>query len=74
MDGRERSNFILYFAGNLMSLFGSAIYTFAIGLYVLKTTNSGISFAATLVMGTLPVILFNPFAGALADKFDKKRS
>lgn len=70
----EKKNLWLFFAGNLMSLFGSAIYTFALGLYVLKLTGSGLSFAMNLVMGILPVILINPFAGVIADRFDKKRT
>lgn len=43
------------------------------GLYVLKVTGSAMSFAATLVSGTLPRIILAPFAGALADKLDRKK-
>ncbi len=74
MNKIEKKNFALYFMGTFMSLFGSSIYTFALGLYVLKTTGSGLSFATTLIMGILPIILINPFAGVIADKFDKGRT
>lgn len=74
MNKIEKKNFILYVSGTFMSLFGSAIYTFALGLYVLKTTGSGLSFAVTLISGILPIILINPFAGVIADKFDKGRT
>ena len=74
MNKIEKKNVILYFMGTLMSLFGSSIYTFALGLYVLKTTGSGLSFAMTLISGILPIILINPFAGVIADTFDKGRT
>lgn len=70
---KEFVNIIFFFIGKLVSLFGSSIYTFAIGLYTLKITGSGLTFATTLVLGTLPAILINPFAGVLADRIDKKK-
>lgn len=63
----------LMLMGKLVSLLGSFIYSFAIGLYVLKVTGSAMSFAATLIFGTLPRIILAPFAGALADKLDRKK-
>lgn len=69
---RETSNLLLFSTGKLISIFGSSIYTFAIGLYVLKITGSGLSFAASMVFGLVPALILNPFAGVIADKFDKK--
>lgn len=68
----ELMNFLLYSLGLLVSLFGTNIYTFTIGLYVLKVTGSGLSFATTLVLSIIPVIIINPIAGVLADKFNRK--
>lgn len=70
---RENSNLILFLTGKSISLFGSSIYAFVIGLYLLKTTGSGLSFALNLALYTLPVVLFNPLAGVMADKLDKKK-
>lgn len=50
----------------------SSVYTFAVGLYVLKMTGSGISFAITLSLQIVPTVLIGPVAGVLADKFNKK--
>ena len=47
-------NIILMMIGKMTSLLGAGIYTFAMGLYVLKTTGSGMGFATTLVCGSLP--------------------
>lgn len=70
---KQFKNMALYLSGQLISLFGSAIYSFAISLYILKTTGSGLSFAISLVLGTLPRVIFGPVAGVLADKVDRKR-
>ena len=66
-------NLGLFIIGKLISVFGSAIYTFAIGLYVLKQTGSGFSFALTLFVGFIPTIIFSPVAGYMSDRFDKKK-
>jgi hypothetical protein len=58
--------------GKFISIFGTTIFTFAIGLYVLKLTGSGLSFAATLIMSIIPKVTIYPFAGVLADRLDKK--
>ena len=56
-----------------VSIFGSSIYSFALGLYVLQITGSALNFAITLILGTIPMIVMNPFAGVIADKVDKKK-
>jgi MFS family permease len=71
-NNRELRNILLFFTGKSISVFGSAIYTFAMSLYVLKATGSGLSFAGTLILGIVPAIILNPIAGAIADKYNKK--
>jgi MFS family permease len=72
MGKRELSNLILFSLGKLVSLFGTFIYAFAIGLYVLELTGSGLSFATTLFFSTIPMVIINPIAGVLADRLNKK--
>ncbi len=72
MHTKENKNIILFTLGSSVSQLGSVIYTFAIGLYVLDLTGSGLQFATTLVIGFLPTILIHPFAGAIADRINKK--
>ncbi|MGM0602410.1 MAG: MFS transporter [Bacillota bacterium] len=69
---RENNNLILFLSGKSISLFGSSIYAFVIGLYLLKSTGSGFTFAVNLVLYTLPAVIINPFAGVLADRLNKK--
>lgn len=68
----ERFNFVMFLTGRSISVLMSSVYTFAVGLYVLKMTGSGLSFAVTLSLQIIPTVLIGPFAGVLADKFDKK--
>ncbi len=69
---REQINLFLFLSGKFISVFGSAIYAFAVGLYLLKTTGSGLTFATNIVLYTLPMVLLNPFAGVIADRINKK--
>lgn len=68
----ELLNFTMYLSGRTVSVLFSSVYTFAVGLYVLKMTGSGLSFAITLSLQILPTVLLGPFAGVLADKLSKK--
>lgn len=71
-NNKELANMFLFSIASCISLFGTSVYNFAIGLYVLKMTGSGLTFAITLALGILSTVLINPFAGVLADRLDKK--
>ncbi|MGN4423569.1 MFS transporter [Bacillus cereus group sp. MYBK30-1] len=65
-------NIILMMIGKMTSLLGAGIYTFAMGLYVLKTTGSGMGFATTLICGSIPRMVCGPIAGAVADRVNRR--
>ncbi|EJP95830.1 MFS transporter [Bacillus cereus] len=65
-------NIILMMIGKMTSLLGAGIYTFAMGLYVLKTTGSGMGFATTLICGSIPRMICGPIAGAVADRVNRR--
>ncbi|PFZ04427.1 MFS transporter [Bacillus pseudomycoides] len=65
-------NIILMMIGKMTSLLGAGIYTFAMGLYVLKTTGSGVGFATTLICGSIPRVVCGPIAGAIADRVNRR--
>ncbi|MTI94391.1 MAG: MFS transporter [Firmicutes bacterium] len=71
-ERRAQANMALMLAGKLVSTFGTLIYNFAIGLYVLQVTGSGMSFATTLLLSVLPRIIIGPFAGVIADRLPRK--
>jgi len=72
-QNKELLNISLFSIATCISLLGTSAYNFAISLYVLKITESGLSFASTLVLGVLSIIIVTPFTGVLADKLNKKR-
>ncbi|MGI8277927.1 MFS transporter [Bacillus mycoides] len=65
-------NIMLMMIGKMTSLLGAGIYTFAMGLYVLKTTGSGMGFATTLICGSIPRMICGPIAGAVADRVNRR--
>ncbi|MBN2827329.1 MAG: MFS transporter, partial [Tissierellales bacterium] len=72
MIERERNNLYLFTFGKAISILGSTIYTFAIGLYVLKMTGSALNYATTLILSVVPMIVISPIAGVIADRIPKK--
>ncbi|MFU7515029.1 MFS transporter [Clostridium sp. HCS.1] len=73
IKNKESQNSILFYLVSLISIFGTAIYTFAMSLYVLKVTGSSLSFSSTLILSILPIVFLNPFVGVIVDKYNKKK-
>ncbi|MEM7127279.1 MAG: MFS transporter [Chloroflexota bacterium] len=65
--------FFVIWVGQLVSLIGSELTTFALGIWVFQTTGSITAFALIALFATLPSLLIAPVAGALVDRFDKRK-
>jgi hypothetical protein len=59
--------------GQTVSLLGSSMSGFALGVWVFLETGSAISFALTLLLNMLPKALLGPVAGVWADRHDRRR-
>ena len=68
---RNRS-FVLLFSGKVISLLGDQIYLIALSWFVLSATHSPLAAGLLLMSGVLPFILTGPFAGVLADWFERR--
>ncbi len=73
-------NFTILWQGQLISDFGNTAFGVALGFWVLASTTSAQYPAGnTALMGiieacfALPAVFLGPMAGALADRFDRKR-
>lgn len=66
--------FLLVWAGQLVSGVGSGFTSFALGVWVYRATGSVTGYALILLAATLPTILLLPFAGALVDRWDRRRT
>lgn len=64
---------MLFCIGKFISVFGTATYTFATGIYILKLTGSALGFATNLILSTIPMLIISPFAGVMADRLNKKK-
>lgn len=73
VEKSEKLNIILYLVSKTTSMLGTNIYNFALSLYILKLTGSGVSFAINVLIGTLPRIVLGPFAGIIADRVNRKK-
>ncbi|AXB42496.1 MFS transporter [Amycolatopsis albispora] len=65
--------FNLIWAGQGVSLIGSAMTTFGIGVWVFLDTGSPTYFATLVLAASLPALLVLPIAGALVDRWDRRR-
>ena len=66
-------NYRLYFAGQVVSLSGTWMQGVAQAWLVLDLTGSGTALGLVSSLQFLPVLLFGPMGGVLADRFDKRR-
>ncbi|MBA3413924.1 MAG: MFS transporter, partial [Chloroflexia bacterium] len=66
-------NYRLYVLGQGISLSGTWMQTIAQGLLVLRLTGSGTALGIVVALQTLPILLFGPWGGVIADRFPKRR-
>jgi MFS family permease len=69
----EMRTFILIWSGQLVSLLGSGLTSFGLGVWVYQQTGSATKFALIALFSTLPGIIAAPFAGAISDRWDRRR-
>lgn len=65
--------FAALWLGQFVSFFGSNLTSFAVGVWVYRTTGSATSYALISFATLLPAILVSPLAGVLADRLDRRR-
>lgn len=67
------STFLLVSLGQLISVIGTGLSTFALGVWVYQQTGVVSDFAMMSALGILPGILVLPIAGAAADRWDRRK-
>ncbi len=58
--------------GQVLSLLGSGLTSFALGVWTYKTTGDVTQYALVMLAATLPGILLGPVAGALVDRWNRR--
>lgn len=64
--------FLLIWFGQVISLIGSGLTGFALGVWVYQSTGSATQFSLIYLFTGLPAILVAPIAGAIADRWDRR--
>ncbi|WP_026102647.1 MFS transporter [Pleurocapsa sp. PCC 7319] len=64
--------FLIVWFGQLISLFGSQLTSFALGVWVYQNTGSVTQFSLISFFTMLPGLVISPLAGALVDRCDRR--
>ena len=64
--------FLLLWGASLISTSGSGMSSFALGIFMYQKTGMSTMTGLIILAGFLPGLLFSPFAGALADRHDRR--
>jgi len=67
-----RTFFVIWF-GQLVSTIGSGLTGFALGVWIYQDTGSTTLFAINMLAYAIPTLVMSPFAGALVDRYDRRR-
>ncbi len=78
MKNRRRNrlryrHFLLLWLGQFASNFGTALTSFAVGVWVYQQTGSTTKLSFTLFSATLPAVLSAPLIGSLIDRYDRRQ-
>src|SRR5262245_25451362 len=64
--------FTIIWFGQVISLIGTALFSFAIGIWLYQQTGLATTFTNMIFFSNLPRIALSPFAGALVDRWNRK--
>lgn len=64
--------FLLIWLGQIFSVFGSGLSSFALGVWIYAQTGRATPFALTVLFGSVPRLLVMPLAGSLADRWNRR--
>ena len=65
--------FSVLWIGQLVSWLGSGLTGFALPVWIYQKTGSAEAFGLLFFAATVPAVLMSPFAGALVDRWDRKK-
>ncbi len=69
----KNKNFTLLMMGILISNKGNILQQFALSLYVLQKTGSGVLFASVVSIAIIPQLVLGPFIGVFIDRWNRKK-
>lgn len=64
---------VVFLGSQILSLLGTSLVQYALMWYVTLETKSGIVMMLYILCGFVPTLIFSPFAGVWADRYDRKK-
>ncbi|HEU4326192.1 MAG TPA: MFS transporter [Roseiflexaceae bacterium] len=64
--------FLIIWFGQLISTLGSSLSSFALGIWIYEQTGEVTQFALVLFSATLPAVILGPYAGLMADRWNRR--
>ncbi len=65
-------SFTIIWLGELISMLGSGLTSFALGVWIFQRTGNATPFALTVLFSSLPRVLLSPIAGSLVDRWNRR--
>lgn len=72
-NSKNMRSFLIIWIGQVISILGSGLTSFALGVWIYQQSGQATPFAITVLFGSLPAVLLGPIAGTVADRFNRKK-
>ncbi len=73
-DRSGTRTFFIVWSGQLVSLVGTSLTAFGLSIWIFQETGSVTQLAAVMLAGLVPRLILGPFAGALVDRWDRRKA
>lgn len=70
---RISKSFYAIWLGQFLSMIGSQLTAFALGVWLFQSTGSVLNFTQLMLCSTLPALIMMPWSGMVADRWDKRK-
>src|SRR5689334_23542686 len=64
--------FFIIWIGQFISLIGSELSSFGLGVWIFEQTHQATPFALVMLTNSLPRLFIGPFAGVLVDRWNRR--
>ena len=70
---KNMKTFLVIWVGQLISIIGSGLTGFGLGVWIFEQTGDATPFALNALFFNLPRVILAPIAGSIADRYDRRR-
>lgn len=70
---KDMKTFFIIWTGQLVSMLGTNLTSFGLGVWIYEQTGRATPFAMTALFATLPGLFLSPIAGVFADRYNRRK-